>query len=677
MNTAIPQELRARRAPAATIFLKEIRELCRDRRAVFFAFVLPLFLYPALFLGLAALPGGAQDEIERMPLRIGVAGEPWILAASIRDDDRLETVAAAFDEPGLRDGSLALHISILPEGNENGPPLGGFYRRRAILRYLETSAYSLEARRRAHRVLERVERDLLERRFEQRGVSLKVEELVSATAIDLSTARERSGALLGRILPLLLIILLITGGSFAAIDLLAGEKERGTLETLCVQAISTASIVRGKFLVVLACSIASVVLNLTGLALSASLGIGARSFGNEALVAPPFGAMVLALLFLAPFAVLTSAVLLAISAYARSYREAQTYILPLVLLALVPIGLSISPEVRLSSVAALVPVANVALSIREAIGGGGELHPPNQAGGWAAHDAALALRKAAELLGREEVVLGLERPPLAGDAGAEGRERRALAFGSLMLLLVYFAGSWLQTREELGFPAGLALTLWGVVLMPGLIYAAWSRRPLSEALALRRTPASNLLGALLLGGAAAILVSAWYRLQDTFLPAPVELEEAARRMFEEVKLGGLIAFLLFALSPGICEEVCWRGAFQGDLEPRGRPLRAALIVGCFFGLFHLSLHRFVPTALVGVLLAAVRQRTGSLFPCIALHTAYNATVLFLLPSLASEGAKGISSLPLLMAAGFVATVMWHLLRGAERPPPIDSSRPER
>jgi membrane protease YdiL (CAAX protease family) len=234
-------------------------------------------------------------------------------------------------------------------------------------------------------------------------------------------------------------------------------------------------------------------------------------------------------------------------------------------------------------------------------------------------------------------------------------------FGAAMLLFVYFGAGWLQSGRHFSRELGLVLTLWGVVLWPAVLYPLLTRQPLRELLALKRTRPSNLVLAALAGPAAAVLIGAYMELQQLFLPLPEELERFFSGLFKD--LGPLPAFLLFALSPGICEELLWRGAFQGELEARGRKLRAAILVGVFFGLFHMSAYRFLPTAALGALLAGLRLRTGSIYPCMILHTGYNATVLLVLSELVFERGNRISDMPLLLVAAIlVLAASWRWLR---------------
>jgi membrane protease YdiL (CAAX protease family) len=143
-------------------------------------------------------------------------------------------------------------------------------------------------------------------------------------------------------------------------------------------------------------------------------------------------------------------------------------------------------------------------------------------------------------------------------------------------------------------------------------------------------------------------------------------------------MSGFETIFILAVSPAICEEVLWRGTFQGELEPRGKTVRTALTVGLYFGLFHLSAYRIVPTAIVGCILAVVRHRTGSIFPCMLVHGIYNASLLgfHLLEGTASAGfLMGFLETPLaaLAAAALLYVCLRSLRRAGEATNPARTS----
>lgn len=604
------------------IFAKEVVDLLRDRRAVFFAFVLPLLLYPVLFFGASALQTTQQEELRERKLEIAMQGSYRSLLPHLGED--LSPLESPFTVRDVRSGQIALLVRLDPAESPGAPE-------RVTLFYVTTSVTSQEARRRVIQALDAYRDELVAQSFRSEGVALEPATLLSVEKQNVASDARMSGATLGRLLPLVLILLLVTGGSFAALDLLAGEKERGTLETLYIHPIPTGCVVWGKFLVILATSLVSVILNLLGVALALWVGtvadLSLPVADGVSLSLPAPGVLVGTLLLTVPLAVLTSAMLLALSAYAGSFREAQTYLLPLTLLVLVAVLPALSPLAELESILILVPFCNVALAVREMLRGDATWWPCLAVFLVTSVYARFALTYVATLLRRENIVLRLESAPLGHEANLEGRERRGLFFAALMLLVVYFAGSSLQAWR---IYLGLAVTLWGVVLIPALVYPYLTRQSAVQLLGLRATPLRNYLCVLVAAPAALLLVSAYARLQGTVLPLPPSLEEAFQELLGVDDLSPLLRLLLFAVSPAICEELLWRGAVQGDLQARRRTAFTVIVGGVLFGLFHFSIYRFVGTGLLGALLAYLRLRTGSVFPGMLLHGLNNALAVFLL-----------------------------------------------
>jgi len=160
--------------------------------------------------------------------------------------------------------------------------------------------------------------------------------------------------------------MVLTGATYPAVDLTAGEKERGTLETLLVAGVSRFDIAIGKFFAVLTVSIVTAVLSISSmagtgvLAMKLAPDIGkAVSLGIE-----PSMIAVLAIAII-PLAVLFSSLLMTLGLFARSYKEAQSYISPLMIMVIVPAMASMVPDVELTLGLALIPVLNVSLLMKQ------------------------------------------------------------------------------------------------------------------------------------------------------------------------------------------------------------------------------------------------------------------------------------------------------------------------
>ncbi|MGH9680543.1 MAG: ABC transporter permease, partial [Candidatus Acidiferrales bacterium] len=183
------------------------------------------------------------------------------------------------------------------------------------------------------------------------------------------------GAVLGGLVPYFVILLCLTGAMYPAMDLTAGEKERGTIETILCSPISRTHLVLGKFLMVLTASLATAVLSLISMALS--FGVGSRmllGFAPEAVdaamkITVSTKAIVSIFFIVLPLAVFFSAALLAISLFAKSFKEAQSYISPLMIVVVLPAVGAMLPGIELNTALALVPVLNTSLVSKEIITG--------------------------------------------------------------------------------------------------------------------------------------------------------------------------------------------------------------------------------------------------------------------------------------------------------------------
>ena len=487
---------------------------------------------------------------------------------------------------------------------------------------------SNEARRRLRLALAEYRDQELAARFVERGQPLEPSPASAALFYDIDEPARQAAAGLGRYLPLILVALLITGGAFAAIDLVAGEKERGTLETLFIQPVHGISVTLGKYLAVLAASLGAVLFNLLGMAGAFALGLGPTGPLSGARFLPDPLGLLAGLAMVVPLAALTSAILLVVSTCARSFRQAQLFLLPLALAAMVPALLATLPDVRLSSAIAVVPVASASLAIREALAGEYRWGFLAATFGSTALYAGLALRWAASLLDREDLRLGLQPESVLEGATGPARAKRGLVFGVSMVLFTAYAGTAAQRPEgALGPWAGLAFTLWVLVLLPPLVYLKVFRLPLRETIALRALRFRDLLAVLAMVPPAAVLITAYLSFQDSVLPFPEGLRKELEKLFAMESLPPGAAILLLAVSPAICEEFLWRGVVQGELEAERRPVKAVILVGALFAFFHLSAYRLVPTMILGGILAYLRLSTGTILACILFHGLYNAAQL--------------------------------------------------
>jgi sodium transport system permease protein len=193
---------------------------------------------------------------------------------------------------------------------------------------------------------------------------------------NVAPAEKVSGATFGGLIGYMVILLCMTGAIYPAIDLTAGEKERGTMETILSSPISRMHLVLGKFLLVLSAALTTAALSVIsmGVSFSALRHFGASSGGKSGQAAemllqlgPKTVVSVFAMAL--PLAVLFASVLMTIALFAKSYKEAQSYLQPLTIVVVIPAVASLMPGVELTPKLALVPILNTSLVCKEIITG--------------------------------------------------------------------------------------------------------------------------------------------------------------------------------------------------------------------------------------------------------------------------------------------------------------------
>ena len=165
----------------------------------------------------------------------------------------------------------------------------------------------------------------------------------------------------------------LTGAMYPAMDLTAGEKERNTMETILSSPISRTHLVLGKFLLVLTASLATAALSVTSMGLSSWViqQLQSAAAPGESGLQIKIGLTAVLSVFVValPLAVLFSAALLTISLFAKSYKEAQSYLSPLMVVVIVPAIAAILPGVELTPRLSLIPILNVSLLCKDLVAG--------------------------------------------------------------------------------------------------------------------------------------------------------------------------------------------------------------------------------------------------------------------------------------------------------------------
>jgi len=414
---------------------------------------------------------------------------------------------------------------------------------------------------------------------------------------------------------------MLAGGSIVATDALAGEKERGTLETLLTTAASRVEIVTAKNLSILAVAFATSVLNIVNIVVWMQLDLIAPPAGMKLVI--PIGAGLLLLLLYAPAAVLLSSSLLLVSGRSKTYKEAQLLFAPVMLVAMAVAAIPVLPGVELRSAIVLLPIANLGVAAREILTGTYDW--PLLAAAWAVTGGAAALlaRAALRTLSAEKLITAseLDAADLAGGPALFPR-RVARWFAVLWALLLVWQlniGGSIDSRLLIS----INMAIFGAAAW---LMIARYRLPVRKTLSLRAPPTGAWLGVLIGAPAGLVLADGVVRLASLAMPIPEAwIEAMAENMGAGLPLWQMLIF--FSLMPALFEEVAFRGVLLHGLKHRLTTLQLVLVAGIAFGFFHVDLFRIPPTSLLGIFLVVTVIRSGSIYPAMTWHALHNALAL--------------------------------------------------
>ncbi|MEM6330644.1 MAG: ABC transporter permease subunit [Planctomycetota bacterium] len=702
-----------------TVWARELRDQLRDRRTLFMVLVLPLLMYPimgvsffrliqfnrehkatVLLVGRDQAPSTAEWPAlldgprfaARLSPRVSVEKLQIEYAPDAATPDYLAEQRGRLSSGGLdaiiifpddfadRLAEMRRQIDAIASGGADPaarvpePP-------RPVVLYNSTSRGSELAFLKVERLLDAWRKQIVGQNLEGKPALTGALRPFRVESQDVAEPAARRAGMWAKFLPFMAFLWALTGAFYPAVDVCAGEKERGTLETLLVSPASRAEIVWGKLLTVFVFSMATALLNLAGIAAAGSfVADQLGSAGLAGLGRPPLAPLLWLLAALPPVSAIFSALAFACASFARSTKEGQYYFMPLFLATLPLMLMPLMPGVELNLGTSLAPIMGLALLVSTLLSGDFW-----EAARYAAPVTAvtfgcclLAARWAVAQFEQESVLFrGDERfDPKLWLRGVLRRSRptptpaMAVACVALVLLL-QFATRGVLTRlappaGEFTFwsLAGMTLASQACVLLPAILFGFWLTSNPRETFLLQPPPQAPRAKLLLLGGLLAVAVH----------PLGLQLSEWIKRLYplsdslvdqtsgmSQVLAGApsaLLAVGLIGLLPGVVEELTFRGVVLGGLRtwgsrgtkraqngsddpgdgpsdgPGGGPGESSAVWAVIgsavaFGAVHPIFQQSVSAAILGLLLGALAVTTRSLWPCIGFHVTYNSLLALL------------------------------------------------
>ena len=390
----------------SAIFRKEIKEVLRDKRMLYLIILLPFFLYPVLFTLIGKVGQSQQEKLTTQTINLVLS--PELEGTAIHDalaqSAELNISFSNFDESTIDTMSNGIGIKMETAFDQTMQANGTAQ----IQLMADQSKDLLKFRsRQINKVLQGVNQNLLKARIDGAGLNPEFAKPLAISQIDLASDEKQAGKALASFLPMIILLFIFVGCIYIAIDITAGEKERKTLQTIFTAPVKVSEIIAGKFTAVFMVGIVSAFMNI--LSLMVAMMIQVKFMGGEvgsfSLSIDPIGWFWLCLIVFL-ITVFLAALTLAVVLLANSYKEAQSYVSPLMMMIIIPAVMSQKPGMELNSSTAMIPMLNISLAIGAILKGGFSTALVAMVAGMALLYAVLALFFASQTFGNENVVTG-------------------------------------------------------------------------------------------------------------------------------------------------------------------------------------------------------------------------------------------------------------------------------
>lgn len=638
-----------------TLVKKEMLDVFRDKKTVIMMLVVPIILYPLIFIGVMQLMTFISSSMEEQNYKIAVEAEDdgrfLHKLEEFRQDgqaeeeqtdaeSKMDETDGKADEAGesqsyeitlvdtdsIADYEMALNeeeidVYVLGQMKDGKMQYDVYY-----LSSVDNSAYAANL---VKDVCDSLKEDMTRQMIAEEGMDVEaVMEPIYYEKQDVASSEQSIGSIMGSILPFMLVVSLLMGTMYPAIDTTAGERERGTLETILTLPVTNRQLIVSKFITVAVIGIVSALLNILSMGaitLYMYKMLDMQTEMNSFNLAKFIPAILVCVLAIFAFSLFISAVAMCVTSFAKSYKEANNYITPLMLIVMFVGYIGFIPNVELTQTVAMIPVANICLLIKNML-----LFKVEYASiavvllSNVAY-AVLAILFLSKIYDSEAILFS------DGKAGLQLFEKREnLKKGgvptvsdvwfvvALTILLVLYVGSMLQVKFGLAGVFGTQM----ILLFVPLFLVVYTKRDIRRTYGFARADVSGYLGgALLMIGMVLINFVIAAGLMSLFPESTSNVETAFANIFGD---NVLAVFAVVAITPAVCEEMLFRGVILHSLKAKYRVPSAIAITATLFGLYHMSLVKFIPTGLLGLVLCIVVWKTGSIYPAMLMHFINNA-----------------------------------------------------
>ena len=660
-----------------TLFKRELTDILRDKKTLFMMLVVPIIIYPLLIIGMTFLMSSVMNSQAEKTYLVAFDEEDE-LAAKIADiiennpdklSYKLEIVQKSDCKKALEAGDIDIYVSKASDG-------------RIALCYLSAKDRSNTALDALTDAFEIYREELQKERIDEAGLDADyLLNPIHYEGEDLSSTEESVGNMIGSIIPFFIVTMILLGALYPSIDVTAGEKERGTLETLLTLPITNFEMIMSKFLAVSCIACASAILNVFSMGgamaflVSSSMSL-AEDINLEIHYETFIPGILFTLVVMVFFALLVTAVCMCTCVFAKNFKEANNYVTPVMLIFMFGSYAAMIPDLELTAQTAAIPIVNVALLVE------GLFQFQYNYGLFAivlfsnVAYSLLAILILGKIYNSEAVLFseGLSSVRIF-TRRSEMKEKQMPGYGDLILLLclvlllIFYVGSFAQIKWGFG---GVVIQQLIILLCP-VLYAWYMKADAKRLFSIKKPGVSQVAGGVLFGIAAFLCAMIIGVLLVPFFPESADGLTQLDDMLTSQP--AVVLILVVALMPAIGEELLFRGFVMGTLKNKCTGVIAVLVTTLLFAAYHMSLIKMFTIGIIGFGLTYAAYKSGSIVTSMCMHflnnllsvliTKYPKQMQHVLPVLFKESLSA-SDLLLMIAVILICAALGLLLLGCRK-----------
>ena len=356
-----------------TVLKKELTVTLRDSKTLVSAILLPAIVIPLIAVGMTKIEGNISETEKGKNLNIALVNAPSELNNVLVKDKKFtffKTIKIDAAKEFVVSDSLDAIFAFEPNFSRD---ISDLKRSNLNLYYKSDNRFTYE---RISDKIEDIEKFVLANRMQKLNVDSTLLAPVIVNKTDILPPKEKMGELMSSVFPILFIIFCFIGCMYPAIELITGEKEKGTVETLLTVSASRFHILIGKMATIAIIGFLSALLTVAGMMASVFLlatQMEVKPSSSESSLMGEdmftFTSVSLVLIMLVPLSIFFAGLLAAMVIRTSSFKESQSVVTPMTFVVVAPVILALSPGIQLNWTTACIPILNIALALKEIVAG--------------------------------------------------------------------------------------------------------------------------------------------------------------------------------------------------------------------------------------------------------------------------------------------------------------------